>query len=357
MTTPSTKRYSVMQNYIDFALLKEDVLHSERETLAENGLSLFENNARTWLMFMEHDIEQIDEPFFKITGDGEIWYYLPFRWDGLDCQVSSGPWGKAWSFRPVAGAWLKISIPEFDSLPYTESLKLPRSVSNQGSGEYNEVAAAIEETILGKFLLDVSARVEKYRLRQAHEESSRKERMRVAILLSLQDHFLRCADSHEVQAYLAKMIGKMPEETNRWQAAAKRRMIELAAEAVKREEAKEADALYAAEEARLKAEADALFHPFTVYRVKYALSPAESSGGNFSTAFATWPPESEDWCDVISKGNCHRAKFGFIISTEQVDIGDQEHPDVELVCEFRVLTSELVPGLTWSTFVTPEDVV
>jgi hypothetical protein len=216
----------LMETYIQSNLQQDDADRSEKLAIGREGMPLFEINVRVWLWNIRHEVEQ-DDARFEIDTTGDVYFILPFRWDGLDCEILSGPWGRRWKIRPHAGAWLKVHIPAFDSVPHAENIRLPRDIPNQGIGEYNEIAKSADGQTLGEFFHGVNARVSQLRQRQAQEAAARKERQRVAILFAYQDNFLECQDVHAVQAYLAKMIAHMPQETDRWKAAATRRINQL----------------------------------------------------------------------------------------------------------------------------------
>lgn len=343
----------LVQKYISFTMRQEEQVSAEKELVGRAGLQLFEGNARMWLGELIHDVDQ-EDAHYKVDGEG-VYFHLPFYWDGLDCEIMSGPWGRKWSIRPHAGAWLRIAVPDMDSLPHTEQLRLARDIPNQGNGEYNEVALPVDEVVLGKFLLEVGEKVEKYRQRREQEEKNRKAREVVDFYNGQCDGFLDCKDVSGVQKYLADCIARMPEETLRWRAAATRTIIRLTAAAEKVTKKEEASALYLSEEKRLSDEGAAMFRPFVVYKVKFTLFPADNSGIAFSIAFVKSPnPSVDGWFDLIERGRVSKIRFGFVIAIEEVLIGDVGQADVEFVCEHRVLNSEKVAGLAWAGFVTPE---
>lgn len=332
--------------------------YDELTRIGQDGLPLFEANVQAWLGSMASEITNVEDAVFKLIPHGfslrgAIIFSQAFTWNGCEGQITSSPWGKPWHQFSRPAAWLKLRVPGSNRDVFSIKLASDTPDPFNGDGSYKETAVPVDENILGKFLLEIIQEMDIVHKAQI----ARREAERFSLLSKMENLFSKKDDIPAVQQYLAEVCQVEPNELARWNAAAKRRTLEIEAQQSKEREARELAELEESEHQRLADMAADLFHPFTVYKLSIAVYfPDEQETRLFHAFVTTSTPDEAGWFVRVQRGQLipHYRPDSPVVDVTRIDIESASHPDAPEVCGHVELMSEQLPYISEYALSTPE---
>lgn len=333
------------------------------EKVGQEGLPLFEKNVKIWLSSMWDEIDELSTPFYEIKCiDGNtpsVTFAAMFTWNGCEGIITTSGWGRPFkSYGPAT--FLKMYVTgRFPVNKWPEGIKLPvagcmvqgnKSIQN---GDYTECAQPVDETALGKLLVAMIGQLDRGKAEaKAYEELIYNTNLKI-----LEEGFDQLEDIPSIQQYLAQICASNPDNLDRWNAAAKRRTLEIEAQQSKEREARELAELEESERQRLADMAADLFHPFTVYKLSIAVYfPDEQDIRLFHAFVTTSTPDEAGWFVCVQRGHLipHYRPDSPVVDVTRIDIESASHPDAPEVCGHVELLSEKLPYISEYALSTPE---
>lgn len=355
MAFPQIKS-NIVQRYVDQTTQEIKEGNDRLEKIGMDGLPKFEENVMIWLGSMKEEIEEFQTPFFEITSlDGYskcVHFKQVFSWNGCEGMIISQGWGDTWKTLYCGPAtWLKMQVPGSGHEP--ESMKLQVNQPATGSGEYVDQAVPINETALGKLLVNIIRDIDRVHL----EKQQRAERARFEALEIIEKGFLQLEDIPSIQQYLGRISQSNPDELARWNAAAKRRTLDITAAQKKKQEQEALIALEEKERARLAWEAGELFRPFTIYLLTLAIKFPDEQELHYTNVYVTASvPDETGWYTRVNRGQVivnYRPESP-IVSVERIEIDSADNPHAPNICRHVELYSKELTYIAEYALATPE---
>ena len=311
------------------------------------ALPKFEKNVTVWLGELENDesyqpgtsgIETYDA---KTTDYSIVAFTYNFTWYGMKGEIVSRWWGSK-KDSLVHSQTLIFELPNGER-GKVYSLPVARLCEGQDRMNYEEEAVPVNPAVFGAYLLQQMSYMDSF------NEQQERNKINMLISGSFVPAVRACATSEEVDALVADWVEKVPE---RWhvdlafQGTRRKDEIQWGAKKQATEQLiQERIEAYQAAKDRLEKQLDAMFVPFTLYELEYAIGD-DPERNLTNTCWAISPDTDHGWWQVLEEdGTVVGRTFSYVAAITRWEIKTRaeihNHPGLYSKLKKIILTEEV----------------